>query len=102
MRRVLLAATLAALLVPAAPAAASTLTFTNGVLTFTGSGAAANNLTLSGTNRRVFLVINDADTVAGNTAPGGCQSPGDGRTYSCGPVSAVVLNLGAGDDVVTV
>src|SRR3954451_22702448 len=102
MRRVLLAATLAALLVPVAPAAASTLTFENGTMTFTGAGAAANDVTIGGTQSGTQIEINDADTVTAGTTPAGCIPVTSGVSYVCGPTNVLVLNLGPGNDTVAV
>jgi Ca2+-binding RTX toxin-like protein len=98
MRRVLLAATVVALLVQAAPAAASTLTLVNGTLTFTGSGASANDLTLSGNHAGTLIEINDSDTVS-PSGPPGCTPIGN--SFACA-ANLVVLDLGAGADTVTI
>ena len=99
MRRVLLATTLAALLVPAAPAAASKLTFANGTLTFTEEVPGANNnVTLSGISG-VTVSVSGADTITPPVPPN-CNEGSPGTNYLCTGVSSVVVDVRAGNDTV--
>jgi hypothetical protein len=94
-RSILLAIALAALLAPA-PAAASTLTNSGGVMTFTGAPGATNVVALSdGPN--VTIEITGADTIVGqppNCLPGGDPS----REQTCTEVTRVIVNAGGGND----
>src|SRR4051794_2204848 len=88
-------------LVLAAPASAgaSTLNNAGGTLTFTGTGTAASNVTLSGGPAvLVQLQAGDADPV---TAATGCIVVVPGAQYTCPGVARVIVFAGAGADTVT-
>jgi len=98
MRRVLLAAACAAFLTTAAPAAASTLTLENGVVTYTGSAALSSDLAIAGGNASVVITrdASDTDPIA---TPSGCTDVNP-TLFVCNGVTRVIVNAGDGNDTV--
>ncbi len=89
----------AALIVPATASAAGTTAVTGGVLTYTATGAGANDLAISFVNGYYVL----ADPGGGTLGPGaGCQADGP-HQVKCGwpGVTSVSVDLGDGNDTLT-
>jgi Ca2+-binding RTX toxin-like protein len=98
MRRAfLLAIALAGVL--AAPAHASTLVNANGTLTYTGTGTAAGDISLSG-GGPVLVTRNAGDADPFDSAPTGCTPVTPDVSYNCGGAARVVIVAGGGDDQV--
>src|SRR3954466_12586518 len=79
-----------------AAAGASTLQYSAGTLTFTGTGAFNNDVAFSGTGT-VGVEVFDSDVIT--SAPAQCtevSSPGTGTEFTCAGVTLVVANAGPG------